>query len=198
MDAAGIDDAKAGLRREARRRRDAIHLDIRAEASRQACRYFLSSVPLEPSAMVAGYWPIRDELDIRPILAQLMDAGQLVCLPVVTGEAAPLAFRRWIDGEALEASGFGTLAPAQNAPEVVPDMILVPLLGYDRAGTRLGYGGGYYDRTLAALPRRPRLVGFAFSAQQFDHIPRADHDMALDAIVTERGVRSFASKDSAA
>lgn len=198
MDTAGIEDAKSVLRREARRRRDAIHLDIRAEASRQACRYFLASVPLDPSETVAGYWPIRDELDIRPILAQLMDVGQPVCLPVVTGEATPLIFRRWIDGEALDASGFGTLAPAEGAPEALPDTILLPLLGYDLAGTRLGYGGGYYDRTLAGLGRRPRLVGFAFSAQQFDHIPRAAHDIALDAIVTERGVRSFASKDSAA
>ena len=120
-----------------------------------------------------------------------MDAGQPVCLPVVLGDEQPLELRLWEQGAPLYEAGFGTLAPADSAPRVEPDVILMPLLGFDRHGTRLGYGGGYYDRTLAPLSKRPRLVGFAFAAQELDLIPREAHDVPLDAIVTEAGVRHF-------
>lgn len=201
MDISGIADAnvaKVALRREAHRRRDWLHVSDRAEASRAACRHFLSSFPLEPDAVVAGYWPIRDELDIRTIMAQLMDAGQPVCLPVVRGEDQPLELRLWQSGAALYPAGFGTLAPEGGDVVDAPDVVLMPLLGFDDRGTRLGYGGGYYDRTLAGMARRPRLVGFAFSVQQFDHVPRLAHDIALDAVVTETGIRMFIHEDRTA
>jgi 5-formyltetrahydrofolate cyclo-ligase len=109
----------------------------------------------------------------------------------VTGAAEPLQFRIWGADAPLYEAGFGTLAPSDLAPRAEPDLILMPLLGYDRTGTRLGYGGGYYDRTLAAMTKRPMLVGLAFSAQALDHIPREAHDIPLDAVVTESGVEFF-------
>ncbi len=186
-----MEAAKAALRKEARAIRAALPATERAAAAEAASRHFLDSVSRAPEAVVACYWPIRDELDCRPILVALMEAGQPVCLPVTQGDA-PLVMRRWVDGEPLYPSGFGTLAPSELAPVATPDIVIIPLLGFDATGTRLGYGKGHYDRTLALMERRPTLVGLAFSAQEFEAIPRAEHDLPLDAIVTETGVRHFA------
>ncbi|MFY8030941.1 MAG: 5-formyltetrahydrofolate cyclo-ligase [Devosia sp.] len=191
MSDATIDATKAELRRKARAQRAALSDSRRAEASAAATAHFFRDIKLLPEEMVAAFWPIRDEIDVKPVLTRLMDDGQPVCLPVVLGEGQPLELRHWRDGAALYPSGFGTLAPDELAPVVVPDVMLMPLLGFDKHGTRLGYGGGYYDRTLQSLARRPRLVGFAFSAQAFDFIPREPHDVPLDAVVTEDGVTVF-------
>ncbi len=110
---------------------------------------------------------------------------------MVRGRDEPLDFRLWTEDGTLVPAGFGTLAPPPDAPAAVPDLVLLPLLGFDDSGTRLGYGGGFYDRTLAALPVRPRLVGLAFAAQHLAAIPRDQHDIPLDAVVTEDGVRMF-------
>jgi 5-formyltetrahydrofolate cyclo-ligase len=176
----GIEAEKALLRRTARSRREALSPEFRAEASKSISFQFFDKVAFGPEDAIAGYWRIRDEVDCQPILVRLMDSAQTVILPVVTGAAAP-----------LYEAGFGTLAPSDLAPRAEPDLILMPLLGYDRTGTRLGYGGGYYDRTLAAMTKRPMLVGLAFSAQALDHIPREAHDIPLDAVVTESGVEFF-------
>jgi 5-formyltetrahydrofolate cyclo-ligase len=191
MSDVGIEEAKAALRAEAHKRRAQLHPSLRADAAGDAIAHFLDRIELSKNEVVAAYWPIRDELDIRPLIGRLMDAGQPVCLPVVLGHEEPLELRLWQEGAPLYEAGFGTLAPEDGAPRVAPDIILMPLLGFDRHGTRLGYGGGYYDRTLANLSRRPRLVGFAFARQEIDHIPRQAHDVPLDAIVTELGVRHF-------
>jgi len=186
-----IESAKAALRARALKRRSEFPAAERAAAARAAADHFFSGTMLAPNAIVAAYWPIRDELDCRPVLTRLMDARQPVCLPVVPGEDLPLELRLWEEGTPLYPSGFGTLAPAETAPLVEPDIVLMPLLGFDSRGTRLGYGGGYYDRTLASLTHRPLLVGFAFACQELDAIPREDHDLPLDMIVTEEGIRRF-------
>lgn len=191
MSDAKIEEAKAVLRAAAHKKRAAFHPSLRSEAARIAAGHFFDRVALETGEVVAGYWPIRDELDLRPVIARLMDSGQPVCLPVVLGDEQPLELRLWQDGAPLYEAGYGTLAPADDAPHAEPDVVLMPLLGFDKHGTRLGYGGGYYDRTLASLGKRPRLVGFAFALQEIDHIPREEHDVPLDAIVTEEGVRVF-------
>ena len=188
---AGIEQTKAAMRSKAHAQRAAFFPSLRAEASKAAAAHFFEGVTLAPDEMVAAYWPIRDELDVKPVLTKLMDDGQPVCLPVVVGDGQPLQLRRWEQGAALYPSGFGTLAPDELAPIVEPDVILVPLLGFDKHGTRLGYGGGYYDRTLSRLAKKPRLIGLAFSLQEFDHIPRDSHDVPLDALVTEKGVTRF-------
>jgi 5-formyltetrahydrofolate cyclo-ligase len=190
-----IDDAKAGLRVAAHRKRAAIHSEIRSRAAKAAAGHFFTGAGLLPGEIVAAYWPIRDELDSRPVLTRLVDSGQPVCLPVVLGDELPLELRLWVNGEPLYPSGFGTLAPADGAPVVEPDVILMPLLGFDGEGTRLGYGGGYYDRTLAVLGKVPRLIGYAFALQEIDHIPHEAHDIPLDAVVTELGYRGFGGRD---
>jgi 5-formyltetrahydrofolate cyclo-ligase len=186
-----IEAAKATLRQRARQQRANVPQSERADAAKAAAAHFFQSIVLPPGAIVAAYWPIRDELDCRPVLTQLMDSGQPVCLPVVLGEEQPLELRLWQEGVPLYPSGFGTLAPPEDAPHAEPDFVLMPLLGFDRLGTRLGYGGGYYDRTLDTLSHRPKLIGFAYAVQELEHVPREPHDVPLDAVVTEKGVRVF-------
>ena len=186
-----IEQAKAALRRDAHAVRAALSPDDRAEAARIAAGHFFDKVAFSPQDVIAGYWRIRDELDCQPILVRLMDSGQKVVLPVVAGPDAPLDLRVWEADQPLYEAGFGTLAPSDLAPRAAPDLVLMPLLGFDARGTRLGYGGGYYDRTLATLEKKPVLVGLAFAAQEVPEIPREAHDIPLDAIITEAGVRFF-------
>lgn len=191
MPDARIEEAKAALRLKARASRAAILNSSRAEAAKAVAEHFFTSVPLAPDEIVAGYWRIKDEMDCQPILIRLMDSFQPVCLPVVLGDEQPLELRLWEQGAPLYEAGFGTLAPSELSPQVEPDVIIMPLLGFDKRGTRLGYGGGYYDRTLDRLARKPRLVGIAFAAQELEDIPREPHDVPLDTIVTETGARHF-------
>ena len=186
-----IDEAKATLRQQARATRAAILNSTRGDAAKAVADHFFEAVTLAPGDIVAGYWRIKDEMDCQPILIRLMDSLQPVCLPVVLGDDLPLELRLWEQGAPLYEAGFGTLAPSELAPQVEPDVILVPLLGFDKRGTRLGYGGGYYDRTLAKLSKKPRLIGLAFAAQELDTVPREPHDIPLDAIITENGARTF-------
>lgn len=188
-----IEAAKAALRKDAHAARAALSQEFRGEAARAVAEHFFEAVAYAPDDVIAGYWRIRDELDCQPILIRLMDSGQRVVLPVVQGDEAPLDLRLWEADAPLYEAGFGTLAPSDLAPRAVPDVVLMPLLGFDDQGTRLGYGGGYYDRTLAVLPKKPMLIGLAFGAQELPHIPREAHDVPLDAIVTENGVRFFGS-----
>ena len=191
MDDGISDAAKAALRRRAHAARGALSDAERAEAAMAVARHFLDQIELEPSAVVAGYWRIRDELDCGPILRQLQARRQIVVLPMVMGPEASLEWRVWQPDAVLVDGGFGTSAPPADAPRAEPDVILLPLVGFDAKGTRLGYGGGYYDRTLAGLARKPRLIGLAFAAQELDDIPRGVHDVPLDAVITEAGVRHF-------
>jgi 5-formyltetrahydrofolate cyclo-ligase len=186
-----IEEAKAALRLRARATRAAISSAARAAAGKSVAEHFFTGVPLAPTDIVAGYWRIKDEMDCQPILVRLMDAMQPVCLPVVLGDDMPLQLRLWESHAPLYEAGFGTLAPSELAPQVEPDVIIMPLLGFDANGTRLGYGGGYYDRTLDHLTKKPRLVGLAFAAQEFETIPREPHDVPLDVVVTEHGARIF-------
>ena len=146
-----FEQTKVALRAKAHEARAALSPDERKMASKAACEHFFAAITFGAGHVVAAYWPIRDEMDCQPILIKLMDAGQPVCLPVVISEGKPLQLRLWQDGAPLYPAGFGTLAPEELAPRAVPDVVLMPLLGFDSKGTRLGYGGGYYDLTLAGL-----------------------------------------------
>ncbi len=147
----------------------------------------LARHPPVPGEIWAGYWPIGTEIDIRPLLHRLAANGP-VLLPVTPPRGQPLIFRRWEPGDVLQSERFGTSAPAGEL--MVPDVILVPLLAFDARGGRLGYGAGYYDRTLAALPGR-RTIGCAFAAQQVTRVPMDENDVRMDAIATEREVLFF-------
>jgi 5-formyltetrahydrofolate cyclo-ligase len=190
---ADIEEAKAALRERAHAQRQSAAKAAGGEAAATAVEHFFEGVALHPDDVVAAYWPIRDELDCRPILARLMDNGQRVCLPAVLGDEQPLQLRLWEQDAPLYPSGFGTLAPIETAPVLAPNIIIVPLLAFDAFGTRLGYGKGHYDRTIAAIGRRPRVIGFAYAGQEMERLPRALHDVPLDMVVTEQGVVHFGS-----
>jgi 5-formyltetrahydrofolate cyclo-ligase len=145
----------------------------------------LDVCPPAPGQVVAGFWPIGGEIDIRPLLLGLAGRGHVIALPDMPRRGERLTFHRWRQGDRLIPERFGTFRP-QDDP-VVPDYLLVPLLGFDRAGWRIGYGGGFYDRTLEALPGR-RTVGCAFAAQEVAEVPVEAHDRRLDAIATEQEV----------
>jgi 5-formyltetrahydrofolate cyclo-ligase len=136
-------------------------------------------------AVVAGFWPMGEEIDLRPLLHALHERGNRVALPVTPRRGEPLTFRGWKPGDVLVPERFGTMRPIGDV--LVPDMLLIPLLAFDAAGGRLGYGGGFYDRTLPALPNRLRL-GCAFAAQQVDAVPVGPYDIRLDAVATESGI----------
>lgn len=186
-----VDALKADLRKEAHARRAALSASFRKEAALAAAETFIAAVPVPFEQTISIYWAIRDELDCKPLLTHFMDEGHQVCLPVVMGADQPLEMRLWSPSEPLIPSGFNTLAPPASAAKVIPDIVVTPLLGFDAVGTRLGYGGGYYDRSLASWPQKPLLVGYAFGVQEFDHLPRDTHDVPLDMVVTENGVRRF-------
>jgi len=145
----------------------------------------LRDCPPPPGAVVAGFWPMGQEIDIRPLLESLHARGHEIVLPVTPKRGEPLNFRVWHPGDVLERERFGTMRP--GGPERTPDFLLVPLLAFDRGGHRIGYGAGYYDRTLARLPGAFAL-GCAYSVQELPSVPAGPHDVRLDAVATERGV----------
>ncbi|KAA5605703.1 5-formyltetrahydrofolate cyclo-ligase [Roseospira marina] len=186
---------KAEARAKGLTRRRAIPPEDARKAAEAACAVVLRDAPPPPGAIVAGYWPMRGELDPGPLLAILAERGHPVALPVTPPADAPpcLRFRRWDGNPASLAPGpFKTRHPPEGAPDVQPDWMLVPLLGFDRRGQRLGYGGGFYDRYLAARGPALTALGFAFAVQE---IPLADggvpcepHDRPLTALVTDAGI----------
>lgn len=142
-----------------------------------------------PGRVVAFYAAIGTELDPAPLMARLAGSHRRLCLPVTHGRERPLSFRLWTPGAAMNDAGFGTSAPL-DAPEVVPDILVVPLLAFDRRGARMGYGAGHYDRTLAGLRAAGPVtaVGLAYAAQEFPALPQEPTDQRLDMIVTETGL----------
>jgi 5-formyltetrahydrofolate cyclo-ligase len=148
---------------------------------------------IAPGACVAGYVAINHELDAMPVLLQLAGKGHALALPVVEQKGQPLQFRRWQPGEALGLGHYNIPVP-QNAQTVVPDVVLVPLLAVDETGHRLGYGGGFYDRTLHACRKiNSHLLayGLAYDFQCVARLPAEPHDVRLDAVITEKGIRFF-------
>jgi len=182
-------NAKSELRAAALKRRDALPVADRRDAARAiASRRF--PVPLGEGTVVAGYSPVRSECDPVPLMRTLAAKGAQLALPIVEGEERPLSFAEWHQGEQLVAGPHGILQPRPNAAAVEPDILLVPLVAFDRRCCRIGYGAGYYDRTLASL-RKTRVVvavGVAFAAQEVEAIAADDHDERLDLVLTEREV----------
>jgi 5-formyltetrahydrofolate cyclo-ligase len=178
---------KATLRREALARRHAA-AKHGAQAGAALRDRFLSAIALPPAAVVSGFWPMGDEIDIRPLLEALVARGHPVALPTVVRRGQPLLFRAWRPDDALAAGPLGTSVPADDKPELRPQIVITPLLAFDARGFRVGYGAGYYDMTLAQLRAAGNVlaVGVGYDAQEVDTVPIEDWDQPLDWIVTER------------
>jgi 5-formyltetrahydrofolate cyclo-ligase len=177
-------DAKQAMRQLALAAREAWDP---AAAGAALSRQVLREHSPPPGAVVSGFWPIGREIDIRPLLVALHERGHPIVLPVTPKRGNPLTFRLWRPGDVLQPERFGTFRPVGD--EAVPDFLLVPLLAFDRRGHRLGYGAGFYDRTLAGLPGRYAL-GVAYAGQEVPEVPASHADVALDAVATDNGVIS--------
>ena len=183
-----VKDLKADMRKAASRRRAMSDPKV-AEA---ACQHLVAAVRDAAGSTVSGYWPIRTEIDPRPAMHALAGSYEL-CLPVVQGMDQALKFRRWTPGVKMTEGSFGAAIP-QDQVELVPSILILPLLAFDRRGGRLGYGGGHYDRTLEALRSSDRVtvIGFAYDIQACREVPREPTDQPLDLVVTESGIRQSA------
>jgi 5-formyltetrahydrofolate cyclo-ligase len=184
-----IQAAKAALRRDALARRDAIPAAERAAAAQAiAARPFPIDVPAD--ARVSGFSAMKSEINPVPLMRRLADAGARLALPVVAGRGKPLIMRAWAFGEPLDSGVWGIREPQRSAPEVDPDILLVPLAAFDRDGNRIGYGAGYYDMTINRLRGlKPTLaIGLAFAAQEIPAVPFTPRDAKLDLVLTEREI----------
>jgi 5-formyltetrahydrofolate cyclo-ligase len=187
-------DLKKTLRQEALARRDALDPAWRIEASLAMAETGAALLPVAPGTVVSGFWPMRSEVDVRPLMAALRERGALLCLPAIL-DRTTIVFRELVRGAALVDMGFGTAGPGPEAAVLEPGLLLVPLAAFDARGHRIGYGAGYYDRAIARLQaagRNPDLVGIAFDCQQVERVPDEPHDVILPAILTETGLRRFA------
>jgi 5-formyltetrahydrofolate cyclo-ligase len=187
-------NSKSALRAASLAARDALPVTERRRAAQMiAMRRF--PAPLGEGTVVAGYSPIRSECDPVPLMRSLAAKGALLALPIVHAKDSELTFSEWRQGEPLAVGPHGILQPRSEAFPLDPDIVLVPLAAFDRRCRRIGYGAGYYDRTLAHLRKqRPVIaVGIAFAAQEVETVPADDHDERLDLVLTERETIDFRS-----
>jgi 5-formyltetrahydrofolate cyclo-ligase len=167
--------------------RMAIPAEQRAAWSEQIAVQLLDRIEAANARMVSAYWPIRGEPELRPLLRILQERGIGTALPVALALRRPLIFREWTPGARLERGLWKIPFPADGA-EVIPDVVISPVVGFDPANYRLGYGGGFFDRTLAALPSRPLVLGVGYAITAIPTIHPQSHDIPMSQIVTERGV----------
>jgi len=168
-------------------RRDAVPAEARkAAAEAIAARAF--PLPISPGTIVSGFMPLKSEINPLPLMKVLAEAGATLALPKIDGRGKPLVMRAWPWGAPLDAGQWGIREPKADAPEVDPDILLVPLLAFDRTGHRIGYGAGYYDMTIARLRSRKTVtaVGIAFAMQEVSTVPATERDARLDLVLTER------------
>ncbi len=184
---------KANLRKERLAVRDSIPVDLRLEKSLAMADLAGGTIAFQPGEIISAFLPVRSEPDLRPLMARLKNRGARLCLPAVL-DRETILFRELISGAPLVNTGFGTVGPGEDAPVLDPDLLLVPLSAFDMKGNRIGYGAGHYDRAIDRLRKKgqkPRLVGIAFDCQEVPSVPAEAHDIGLDAILTESGLRKF-------
>lgn len=194
-DPPALAERKAVLRRELRARRAALEPAQRAAASLAAARHVIRGLPWPQRPKVALSWPLADELDTRPLLHALFWLGAVPLLPRMSGRGRPLAFHAWTPELALVAGPLSVMEPPPGLPAILPDLVLAPLLAFDRRGGRLGYGAGFYDMTFEAIARAggaPIRAGLCFAAQEVPEVPVDATDVRLELVVTEAGIRSLA------
>jgi 5-formyltetrahydrofolate cyclo-ligase len=184
-----IAQRKAELRKEGRARRDALPVDQQSAAAQAIAERGLP-VPVLPGTVVSGYSPLKFEISPLPLMRHCARDGAKLALPVIQGRGSPLIMRAWAFGETLGSGVWGIREPKAEAPEVFPDILIVPLLLFDRAGYRLGYGAGYYDMTIARLRAMKPVtaIGLAYAAQEIADVPKTPRDARLDLVLTEREI----------
>ncbi len=185
---------KKQLRLTALAKRDALDVQYRIEAALRLAET-AEKIAMQPGTVVSGFWPIRSEMDIRPLMFALRAKGGRLCLPAII-DRETIEFRELLRETAMIDMGFGTVGPGPEADVLQPDLMLVPLAAFDDRGHRVGYGGGYYDRAIARLRadgRGLRLIGIAFDCQRIERVPDEAHDQPLDAILTESGLHATSS-----
>jgi len=195
IDAGDIQEEKANVRAAALAKRDAMPADERAAAAEAiaACAF---PVAIAPGVIVAGFMPLKSEINPLPLMKKLAEAGAQLGLPAIQGRGHPLIIRAYTFGDDLARGQWGIREPKPDAAEVAPDIVIVPLAAFDRAGNRIGYGAGYYDMTLRSLRAQKKVIaiGVAFAVQEIDHVPVTPRDEHLDLVLTEHGVIELRSR----
>ena len=184
-----ISELKSVIRKDALMRRDALPAAERAKAAEAiAARAFPLAV--KPGVIISGFFPLKTEINPVPLMRKLADAGAQLALPVVAGKGKPLIMRAWNFGDPFDTGVWGIREPKAEAPEVAPDILLVPLLAFDRHGHRVGYGAGYYDMTISKLRAEKPVIaaGIAFACQEIASVPVTPRDARLDLVLTEREI----------
>ena len=190
---AGVLKAKIDLRASAKTRRASLSAVERQDGATRLAALDLAAILGPLPRVVSAFHSMGEELDTGPLLRRLAALGYVLALPVMHGRGLPLVFRQWSSGDAMATAVWGIQEPTADKAALEPDVVLVPLLAFDRAGWRLGYGGGFYDRTLRGLrTRKPvRVIGVAFAEQEVDAVPHLDYDERLDAVLTPQGLVEF-------
>ena len=185
-----LKDIKAEARNAAAKARNGAHTMLKHDAPLHLMKHAFPIQPSETANVVSAFFPYKSEIDTRPLLGKLAGEGWTTSLPIVIALGQPLIFRRWYPGEPTVPGVWGIPRPTDDAQLIEPDVLLVPLMAFDRKGYRLGYGGGFYDRTLELLRARKSIIaiGVAYSAQEVDSVPRDSHDQTMDFIMTEKGI----------
>ena len=187
-----VSDQKSQLRAEALTRRESLPATVRA-AGAEAIASRPLPIKIERGTIVSGFSPMKSEINPIPLMRKLVDAGAKLALPVIAGRGKPLIMRAWTFGEPLASGQWGIREPMPTAPQVAPDIVIVPLAAFDRNGHRIGYGAGYYDMTINALRavKKVTAIGIAFSAQEIPQVPATERDARLDLMLTEREIIDF-------
>jgi 5-formyltetrahydrofolate cyclo-ligase len=192
MSEPSISEQKSALRTSTLAKRDAM-----PAAERQAAAEAITArglpVEITPGVIVSGFMPMKSEINPLPLLRKLSAVGAQLALPCIVGRGKPLIMRAWKFGDPFKAGQWGIREPVPEAPEVAPDILIVPLACFDRAGQRIGFGAGYYDMTIHALRQKKKIVaiGIAFAAQEIASVPATERDERLDFVLTERDVIDF-------
>jgi len=182
-------ELKSRLRTASLARRDALAPDLRIEKALDAAAHGVRHIEFDPGTIVSGFFPIRSEIDPRPLMDEFRKSGARLCLPVVVDKTT-IIFRELVRGAELVDTGFGTRGPSDTAEVLDPSLLVMPLSVFDYHGGRIGYGAGHYDRAVARLVEKgihTRLIGMGFDCQHQDRVPVEPHDQPLDAMLTESG-----------
>ena len=183
---------KKTLRTDVLKRRDALSVAYRSQAAEDMATG-AGKLGIAGGTVVSGFWPMRTEVDVHPLMTALAGSGARICLPAILDKTT-IVFREYFPDREMIDVGFGTMGPPEHAAVLDPSVMLVPLVAFDRRGHRIGYGAGYYDRAIAALHAKgilPRLIGVAFDCQEVEHVPDEPHDIRLSEMLTESGLRAF-------